>query len=115
MSLKKEDNNDGFELQRAEIEEFMGDIKVARFVIPNSYDIKDQSFFCSANNTLDSPNVVQILPAQQNETFLVGQWGNWTICEEGKVYRSKLTNKGESVQQERYCRCTDFKELPSPR
>ena len=112
MTLIKVD--EGSEIQRAEVDEYMGDIKVARFVITKSSNLQGQNLSCSADTT-ESPNVVEILPAKHSETYLVGQWGNWSVCEEEKVYRSRFTNYGESVQQERYCRCTDFKELPSPR
>ena len=112
------DYDDGIELSAKEVSEVMGDIKVATFVLQNPKQYYGQSFYCSANNDLSSPNEALIQQAS-GQDYYISEWSEWTKCDDVKnkelVFRNRRKGNGKEALQSRYCRCSDLKELPSPR
>ena len=107
------------EIQAEEVTEVMDDIKVARFVLKNPKQYHENSFECSAaNGSYTSPNVVTIKEVSDDDYF-ISEWTEWSKCSNVKnktmTFRTRRAANGNEAMQSRYCRCSDLKELPSPR
>lgn len=99
-----------------DVNKVVGDIHVARFVLENPKQYYGQKFYCYESNGFTSPNDVSIQKASGNDYF-VGEWSEWAGCTDvkHKTNRTRTKGNGEKIFQKRYCRCSDLKELPSPR
>ena len=107
------------EIQAEEVTEVMDDIKVARFVLKNPKQYHENSFECSAaNGSYTSPNVVTIKEVSDDDYF-ISEWTEWSKCSDVNnktmTFRTRTAANGNESMQSRYCRCSDLKELPSPR
>ena len=79
----------------------------------------ENSFECSTENgSYTSPNVVTIKEVSDNSHF-ISEWTEWSKCSDVKnktmTFRTRRAANGNEAMQSRYCRCSDLKELPSPR
>ena len=118
MNLVHMDEWDEVKIRAIEVNEVMGDIKVARFVLRNPQQFDGESFFCQGSNGLSSPNEAVIEKVYDKEYF-TSEWSEWSKCNDIKnnelAFRTRRKANGEVPLQSRYCRCSDLKELPSPR
>ena len=116
--VQTSDYGDGVDVPATEVNEVMGDIKVATFVLKNPKQFNGQSFFCEGSNGLSSPNEAVIEQVSGNNYF-TSEWSEWSKCEDVKnkemAFRTRRKGHGNPIMQSRYCRCSDLKELPSPR
>ena len=116
--VQTSDYGDGVEVPAIEVNEVMGDIKVATFVLKNPRQFNGQSFFCEGSNGLSSPNEAVIEQVSGNDYF-TSEWSEWSKCNDVKggemAFRERRKADGNPIMQSRYCRCSDLKDLPSPR
>lgn len=116
--VQSTDYGDGVEIPATEVSEVMGDIKVAKFVLTNPKQFNGQSFYCEGSNGLSSANEAVIEQVSGNNYF-TGEWSEWSKCNDIKskemAFRTRKKADGGEILQSRYCRCSDLKELPSPR
>lgn len=103
----------------------MGDIAIAKFVLPDPKRFDGQELLCiNMANGLVSPNNASIKFISDGN-YQIGEWSEWSkdcydVMNETKVFRKRMMNNtgnnGVEVEvQSRYCRCSDLHELPSPR
>ena len=115
-----EDEKTSFHLPDAFVKPVIGDIKEAKFTLTNLQQFYGKSLICSGSNNITSPNEVWIEYVQDQNYFL-GEWSEWTSCSalnpniSNTVSRSRKMPNNKAAFQERYCRCSDVKPLPSPR
>ena len=71
-------------------------------------------YYCKNSNGIESSNVLEISESQETWT----KWTPWSKCTNvqiEKVTRSRNSSSGQTEKQNRFCRCSDLKELPRPR
>ena len=119
MTLMQDDDFDnGIQIAPKEVAEVLGNIKVATFVLQNPIQYFDQTFFCLGSDGVSSSNKAEIKSASGLD-YYISEWSQWARCNDMKdkesTYRIRRKADGNEVLQSRYCRCSDLKELPSPR
>lgn len=114
-----EDENSLVHLPDAMVKPIIGDIKEAKFTLTNLQQFHGKSLFCSGSNNLNSPNEVKIEFVEDQDNYFLEEWTAWTSCSNtnpsNTVTRSRQMPNDNAALQERFCRCSDIKPLPSPR
>ena len=94
-----------------------GDIKQVKFSV-NSPKFGANVSCVSSLAGVQSLNSLEILEAGANSW---AEWAEWSKCDgepqKSRVWRSRsrLSSQGRTQVQERFCRCSDLKDLPRPR
>ena len=91
----------------------VNDMKIVKFVLENPYE-KLGKYYCKNSNGIESSDVLDISESQDTWT----SWTPWSKCtnvQVEKVTRSRNSSSGQTEIQNRFCRCSDLKELPRPR
>ena len=96
----------------------MADIREARFILKDPLQYRDHEFHCVEDTMQRISNSIVVREVSY-ENYFVTEWSEWSRCDDlnqtSQVYRSRKKSNDITVVQERYCKCSDIRPLPSPR
>ena len=111
-------NNEKEILPAVDIKEIMADIREARFILKDPLQYRNTEFHCVEDARQHISNSI-VIREEIGENYFVTEWSEWSRCSDlnqtSQVYRRRKKSNDNSVEEERYCKCSDIRPLPSPR